>query len=142
MLGANVALRRRSAEARYAVACIALVLLLAMPLVTFCVLLSSERQTGTPLGSPIELAGAEQAPTDAYAMERETAVVLDAGPAATPEPAVSLAALISSARSRFASLIPWMISIWLLGVLVLSGRFVGGLVVAERLKRADSGAIP
>src|SRR5215813_1022010 len=143
MLGANAALRRRSAEARYTAACIALVLLLVLPLVTFLVLLSPAREATAPLGASFEPAAAlQQIGPDIDAMEGDNSRPPETAAVAAPEPPATLATLISSARLRFASLIPWMISIWLFGVLVLSGRFVGGLVVAQRLKRADSGAIP
>ena len=142
MLAANIALRRRSAEARYAAACVALLLLLALPLITFSILLSTGPADEASLHSSAEFVSAPEQP-GAQAYSAEDPISTEATyPATIPESPVTLATLISSARSRFASYLPWAISIWLLGVLLLSGRFVGGLVVALRLKRSDSAAIP
>ena len=141
MLVANVALKRRSAEARYAAACTALVLLLVLPAVTFCVLASTASEMAVPAASSSEFGDAlQQAGPSTNALEREDYVIDDANAAASEHP-VTLTTWMSSARLRFASLIPWLISTWILGVVVLSGRFVGGLVIAERLKRASSVAI-
>jgi len=141
MLGANVALKKRSAEARYAACCTALVLLLALPAVTFCVLASTASEIAVPAGSSDESAVAlQQARPNNYELEREN-YVTDESSLASSEPPATLTMWISSARLKFASLIPWLISTWILGVVVLSGRFAGGLVVAERLRRTNNTAI-
>src|SRR5262249_55277509 len=141
MLAANAALRKGTAQARYAAACIALVLLLALPLVTFCALLSTADEMAVRAPSAIESVEVpQQTDSSAYSLERNASLVPDVS-TSTPQGPTTLATLVSWARSRFASLLPWIISIWLLGVLGLSGRFIGGLVVAERLKRAESGRV-
>jgi beta-lactamase regulating signal transducer with metallopeptidase domain len=141
MLGANIALKKRTAEARYAAACMSLVLLLALPIVTLCILLSAPPENAPRAVSSSESPGASQ-PTNlnAYGLEHETYVADETGVASISELPI-VVTWMSSARARFASLIPWLISAWFLGVVVLSGRFVGGLVVAERLKRAGNVAI-
>jgi beta-lactamase regulating signal transducer with metallopeptidase domain len=143
MLATNVALKKRAAETRYAAACVALVLLLVLPVVTFWVVLSSTPEAAGRVAAAVEVGGAQERTRAEYYVAEPVVVAGDESrDVEAAEPPITLAALISSARSRFASLLPWMISIWLLGVLVLSGRFIGGLVVAERLKRAQNGPIP
>jgi beta-lactamase regulating signal transducer with metallopeptidase domain len=42
------------------------------------------------------------------------------------------------AGERFTLLLPWLVAAWFAGVILLSIRFVGGLIVAERLKRYEA----
>src|SRR6201999_2158742 len=41
-------------------------------------------------------------------------------------------------KRGFSALVPWLVALWFVGVLFLSLRFLGGLVVMRRLKRREA----
>src|SRR5262249_59125553 len=103
MLAANAALRKGTAQARYAAACIALVLLLALPLVTFCALLSTADQMAVRAPSAIESVEVpQQTASSAYSLERTASLVLDVT-TSTPQSPTTRPTLVTSPRTSFPS---------------------------------------
>ncbi len=116
----NALLARSSARARYTAACAALLLMLAMPLMTARVL-----GAGRP--------GTVEAPSSTRLAARPA----DAGVPAAHMP--SPLAESSDALARFA---PWIVLGWIAGVGLLAVRAAGGWVVANRLARRDTRPAP
>jgi beta-lactamase regulating signal transducer with metallopeptidase domain len=135
----SVFLRRCAASIRYGVACGALALMLVVSLATLFVM------SGGSLRPFDDRAGSKPVTTAA-----ETTPQPDLKPNARSEPMAQRAAASGSllsagpgslrewASERFTSLLPWLVAAWLTGVLLLSVRFLGGLIVAERLKRNEA----
>jgi beta-lactamase regulating signal transducer with metallopeptidase domain len=111
----------RSAAARYAIAVGTLVLMMASPVITFAWVL---RQTNPAVGyeaqGPLSLVGMPG--KDATVSARSGA------PFAPPEPVRSTAVL-------------WLVEAWFLGVLLLSLRTAGGLLLIARMRRKEIRAV-
>jgi len=106
-------LRGASARTRYGAACAALLLMVAVPVATFLVL---QRQ----------------------------AVVL-APPSLAAEAAEALASeapLLLRLKAALDPLLPWLLGAWALGVVLLSGRFLGGWARVQRLRRQGASPVP
>jgi beta-lactamase regulating signal transducer with metallopeptidase domain len=101
----SIALRRAKSTTRYALFCGALALMVVVPVITFAVLNVSP--------APAPIARATPAPADSGA-------VTSAPAPAQPEPVPSW--------------LPWLVRVWLAGVVLLSLRSAGGLILAQRLK--------
>jgi len=142
--GLASALRRRAANVRYAVACAAMLLMLALPAATGFIIAQS---------APQESAAATATPSAAITFDsRRQAITNGTTPfvgfgASQSVPAASSQTVAVAdappswrmwARERFVALMPWLVAVWFAGVLFLSLRFIGGLVVAQRLKRRDA----
>jgi beta-lactamase regulating signal transducer with metallopeptidase domain len=142
LMGSALALlRRHSANARYTVAMIAMLLMLALPLATFLQLSLASRSMGI----------------DETMLDTMTATNAEAQAAANPADnqsrlrprsmAIS-SALSLSAQSQggladgLASLLPWMVLFWLGGVSILSIRLVGGWKRTQRLRNLGTKPLP
>ncbi len=117
----NSLLARSSARARYTAACAALLLMLAMPLMTARVLANRPRPGAVPEPS---FARFEPGRSDAGSRQAEM-----------PSPFAES----SDALARFA---PWIVLGWIAGVGLLAVRAAGGWVVAGRLARRDTRPAP
>ena len=96
MLAANVALKKRAAETRYAAACVALVLLLAAPAVTFWLLVSSAPESSARVAVAVDFVSRqEQNRNGGEALEAAAAIGADLGDIDSAEPHFALGALIS-----------------------------------------------
>jgi beta-lactamase regulating signal transducer with metallopeptidase domain len=113
---------QRAAEARYLVACAAMLLMLASPIVSTAVIAAS-----TP-GSHAPDSNAPGAPKGWVTGDGMTALP-DAAPSG---PSSSL--WRERLTEWMAYGLPWLISIWLAGVLLLSVRLLTGYASAQRLK--------
>jgi beta-lactamase regulating signal transducer with metallopeptidase domain len=114
LAGASALFARRSPEARYALACLTLLLMLAAPVVT---LLGITRGT-PPLGPTTSAEGPSMAPRT------------------TAEPPLAL--VRGSFSDRVGGALPIFVTLWCAGVLLLSLRSLGGWVLAQRLKRSGT----
>ena len=115
-------LRRHTAQTRYVVACGALLLLLAMPVVTIVALLPDAAET----------TAAQQTP----AMEPTTTARAQALPAAgVPAAPVAPASWQQEAGAMLAAALPWLVLLWMTGVLALSMRYLAGWTYTVRLRR-------
>src|SRR5437899_6515347 len=111
----------RSASARYALAVSALVLMMVSPVVTFTWLRAQ--------ASPAVQTGAEGALTWARSStQHATALSGSRGPIAMTE-------------AGQATVMLWLVEAWFLGVLLLSLRTAGGMILIERMRRKEIKAV-
>ncbi|HYH87089.1 MAG TPA: M56 family metallopeptidase, partial [Pyrinomonadaceae bacterium] len=129
--------RSAGASVRYTGACVALALMLALPLATAALAVSSPRG----LFMREEISSSEGTWTDS-ARERlraERGINSDAPPAPRAEGQAvlsSTATLRDWASERLTILIPWLALAWLAGVLLLASRLAGGWLLVLRLRRS------
>jgi beta-lactamase regulating signal transducer with metallopeptidase domain len=112
----NAALRDASARLRYAIGCLFLVLLLALPVLTFTASL---------------LVG--QASTPAAGLQTRPINLAKPGFAFNPAPTL---------QNPLAPLLPWIVVLWTAGVVLLSLRWIGAWTVLYRQRRAASLPVP
>ncbi|HWX40540.1 MAG TPA: M56 family metallopeptidase [Blastocatellia bacterium] len=136
---ANSLLRKRTANARYALACTAMLFLLVLPVATFSALYTSVRPVKIETAPPMELTDERTVGRMEFA---DVEAVMASASAEAPNGASAAAILPAGkpslgdwVRLRFKSLLPWLVFAWALGVLTLTVRFAGGLVIASRLRR-------
>lgn len=135
-LSASLILRRRSANARYATACMAMLLMLIAPAATIVIIRATAElpatATNTEWGAlPLESVTLKQfQPPLVESVDNKE---IEPVRASTPDAIVKR---IQDALPRF---IPWFLALWFAGVLFLSLRFAGALVVVHRLKRVETG---
>jgi beta-lactamase regulating signal transducer with metallopeptidase domain len=116
----NHALRDSPARVRYAVSCLFLILLLALPVLTFTAAL--------PQASAPPIAGSWSPGTPA-AMHPVTA-------------ASAQGVTRPSLYDSITPLLPWIVALWISGVLLLSMRWIGAWTYLRRLRRAVSLPVP
>jgi TonB family protein len=112
----------RSSQMRYAVACLALGLMIALPLGTFAHLASVEYQLRAAFDS------------SAVAIEPGMILRVRAGELSAPWP-VRMAVALDHA-------LPWILLAWFAGVILFVGRLNVGLLVARRMRSAGTTAAP
>ncbi|HUT56621.1 MAG TPA: M56 family metallopeptidase, partial [Phycisphaerae bacterium] len=155
---AMTALRRRSANLRYALACMALVVMVAAPVATFCVISAGPTRDAPadPTGQETPDAAidtGEHAPPAAD-VRPSGAPILDSVPDAAPAEAPAEAILPvaspdadhlappvtigwTARASRFIQpALPWMVTAWVAGVAALAIWHIGGWVGLLRLRRS------
>jgi beta-lactamase regulating signal transducer with metallopeptidase domain len=115
----------RSAAARYALAVGALVLMLAAPVVTFGILWSGRANASSSLAQPISLSALP------HILAQRPAVSAPAGATVVP----NNGAPNSPAR---ADALLWFVELWFAGVIILSLRTAGGVLLIERMRRKDA----
>jgi len=120
-------LRGQSTNARYAAACAALLLMLAAPLATMAIVMSSAPGRIANELSPVSAAQPE---SQRLAVEIESAIA----PARTAKVTASPPPWSSIWSVRLASSLPWIILVWLLGVVCFSLRLIGGWLYTRRLQ--------
>src|SRR5262245_2612784 len=120
-------LRGASTNARYAAACVALLLMSSFPPFTIAIIgLSTPYKTAG--GLPHQFA--EQPASEPQPVEIEPTIVPTQADIASAPPQRRL--FIRAAP--ITTLLPWMILLWLLGVVFFSMRLVGGWLYTQRLK--------
>lgn len=133
---ARVALKRRTANLRYVASCAAMLLMLALPVITFVMLSSMAHETRVVM-------------TDRPAPPKQT-VKTNSLKNELGDDSLSVGELTRSPmptslrwklRELFSGVAPWLTSLWLAGVLLLSLRMLGGLVYARRLKSYGTGLL-
>src|SRR6185369_6553780 len=135
-LSVSVLLRRWAANVRYAAACGAMLLMLIAPAVTMLSIdYSSDRAPATELA--LELPQSDQVLAATAPLPID-----DLAPASQPEieagPAPQQTSIRQWAGERLPRTIPWLLALWFAGVLCLSLRFAGGLMMVHRLKRTET----
>src|SRR5262245_25812231 len=133
---ARVALKRRTANLRYLASCAAMLLMLAMPVITFVTLSSITHETQVVMTDP--RAPKQAVKTDSLKRELGdgSAIVGELNQSPTPtSPRWKL-------RELFPGVAPWLTSLWLAGVILLSLRMICGWVYARRLKSYGTGPLP
>jgi beta-lactamase regulating signal transducer with metallopeptidase domain len=134
--GVAVLLRKRAANVRYSVACAAMLLMLALPAATIFVISQSSKDEYIS-----QRTSSNKALSDFEARPESPAqgksISKSAGDFSAPPQPLSFGLW---AKERFTTLMPWLVALWFAGVLFLSLRFLGGLIVAQRLKRRRASA--
>jgi beta-lactamase regulating signal transducer with metallopeptidase domain len=118
LAGCNLTLRDSPARVRYAVSCLFLMVLLALPVLTFT----------------FSMAHAPD-PATGGAWKQAAAVVV---PPANRAPS----AIEPRFQESVAPFLPWIVAAWISGVILLSLRWIGAWTCLRRLRRAASLAIP
>ncbi len=128
LAGARLVLRNRSANARYLAACAALALMLMLMagnLLLFTALMPDTTTAQTRSQPSVTLPGGGlQVSIDTVNDDKE------GNRAVEPQPLFE-----QRAYARLKTLLPWIVSAWLFGVLALSIRLVGGFIQTSRLRR-------
>jgi len=120
-------LRGSSTNARYAAACVALLLMSSLPLVTITIIsLSTPGKTAS--GSPPQFVA--QPASEPQPVEIEPTIVPTRADIASASPRPWLL----NRPVNITPLLPWMILLWMLGVVFFSLRMVGGWLYTQRLK--------
>lgn len=110
----------RSAAARYALGVGALVLMLAAPVVTFGILWQGRADVNGSLAPSISLSALPRI------LAQSPAVSAPGGMIAAPNSAPRADALL------------WFVELWFAGVIILSLRTAGGVLLIERMRRKDA----
>jgi beta-lactamase regulating signal transducer with metallopeptidase domain len=134
---ARVALKCRTANLRYLASCAAMLLMLALPGITFVTLSSIVHGTQvvmTDLPAPPK----QTVKTDSLKSELGDDSLIFGGLNQSPTPTSPRWKL----REVFSGVAPWLTSLWLAGVMLLSLRMLGGWVYARRLKSYGTGPLP
>jgi len=137
-------LRRSSANARYVVGCLGLLIMAILPVVTFFVLPQSPAPemavVPVPSDSGAEFVDEQSAPvfsSPSQGMSYEPPT--DIEPAVVSAPPVVAEVSDEPWHVRFAGIcepcLPWLVLAWLAGVLLLSLRMLVGWAKVQRLKR-------
>jgi beta-lactamase regulating signal transducer with metallopeptidase domain len=135
----SVLLRRSTANVRYATACIAMLLMLIAPATTmFAVSGAQEPSVAGESGATTKLAETARAIARSADDQPLSGFVTSK---VEPAPASKASPMKRWAADRLPLAMPWLLAVWFLGVLLLSLRFAGGLVTAQRLKRVQTSAI-
>ncbi|MBC7933683.1 MAG: hypothetical protein H7Z38_24240, partial [Rubrivivax sp.] len=129
--------RNATANVRYMGACVALALMLALPVATAALAASSARG----LFAREEISSSEGMRTDSARERRraERGIKSDAPPATQADelaPVSSTATLREWAAERLTALVPFFTFAWLAGVLLLASRLFGGWLLVLRLRRS------
>lgn len=121
LAGVHRLLKERSTDARYAAACAALLMMLALPMMTMAVIMRSSPARSVIERQPVVAVSTEPAP---LMTQREEAT----------DSIQSIAGANSAASWNSEALLPWMILLWLGGVVFFSLRLIGGWVCTQRMK--------
>ncbi|HEY0547271.1 MAG TPA: M56 family metallopeptidase [Pyrinomonadaceae bacterium] len=129
----RVMLRRRASHVRYAVACGALLLMFALPVATT---LLAKRTLEQRQSASQELAREAGTVWKSEQAAAETEAAAQAKQATWTATETDAAQRLDTAtvQRRFTKLLPWLVALWLVGVLLLSLRVLGGWAMAQRLK--------
>lgn len=133
----SLLLKRANANVRYLVSCAALLWMLALPVATAVYIEGRSHARATQAA---QTADARDGATNAHAQDNSAANASAA--TATTQVSYVYTALVWPVAAEswrparwFALLMPWLVSIWLAGVLVLSLRVLGGWALTQRLAR-------
>jgi beta-lactamase regulating signal transducer with metallopeptidase domain len=119
-------LKRGSSALRYAVSCAAMLAMLVLPIITFAILYSDPNYANASPG----LSPAQSKVENRYSVMSDLA----------DDPLLSRTERAAEASSKWdlrvitSRLAPWLTSLWLAGVILLSLRMLGGWLYAQRLK--------
>lgn len=131
LAGVQTLLRGRAANVRYAAACAALVLMLLLPAATF---LSHGGPAGGAKVDEMSLQTPPRLDASAAAGELGRTTGRPDGASAKTEQALPQRML----TARLDPLLPWFSLAWLVGVLGLTARVLGGLAYTRRLTRLEN----
>jgi beta-lactamase regulating signal transducer with metallopeptidase domain len=133
---ARVALKRRTANLRYLASCAAMLLMLALPVITFVTLSSMAHKTQVVMTDPSP--PKQTVKTDSLKGEPGEDSLIVGASSQSPAPTSSW----RQPREVVSGAAPWLTSLWFAGVILLSLRMLGGWVYARRLKSYGTGPLP
>ncbi|MVN77371.1 hypothetical protein GO988_13630 [Hymenobacter sp. HMF4947] len=136
LAGALPLLRRQRAEVRYAVAASMLASLVVAVGLTFGIYCQST--PAAVVAAPAVAGVSAASPTSAALAPLAAAVV---SPAASPAGLAASWAWLQANSALVDAYLPIVVVAWLLGLLLMSGRLAGGLLVANRLRWAGTQAL-
>jgi bla regulator protein blaR1 len=131
----SLILRRRSANVRYAAACMAMLLMVIAPAATLVTIRATNDLPLTDVARDWDTSQLEPVTLKQFQpplVESVDNKEIEPVRASTPDAIVKR---IQDALPRF---IPWFLALWFAGVLFLSLRFAGALVVVHRLRRVET----
>jgi len=140
----SVLLRRSTANIRYAAACVAMLLMLIAPAVT---MFAVSRALNPSQVSAAEARSGNAQPTSVVTLtvdDGQVAGLQVAGSVVSEDQSTSslqVSPMKQWAADHLPRAMPWLLALWFFGVLILSLRFAGGLMTAQRLKRVETSAI-
>ena len=126
----RAALPLRAARLRYAAACAAMLAMLAAPVATFALLRGAEVDAG-PIAA--EVAATEASPAPVSGPVAGPVSKIDAAPEST---------WLAVPRATLEAAMPWILTIWLAGVCLLSVRLARGWAAARRIRVIGCAAPP
>jgi beta-lactamase regulating signal transducer with metallopeptidase domain len=128
----SLLLRRFSANVRYAAACAAMLLMLIAPATTMVIV----RGQSFDSAEVVVIQSAPDVADDESSFDSLPQSQGSIEPADSTQPdSISL-----WAQERLPRAMPWLLALWFAGVLCLSLRFAGGLLMIRRMKRTETGA--
>lgn len=128
-------------EFRYSLALLTLLLMIVAPVVTAFQLSGRPAVTVPGEASSADTQSSvvvEPLPSVRVAFEHFTAVREDARRASP----VAVASGVVAAQGRASSLMPWLVRLWLLGAALFALRFVGGMVLVNRVRFETGSSVP
>lgn len=134
--GFSILIRRFSANVRYAAACGAMLLMLIAPAAT---MLAISTGVDNPAREITVGTGLSDQSNKTFELSPTTSMPASQ-PEIEPAPASQTASLKQWTQERLPRAMPWLLALWFAGVLFLSLRFAGGLVMVHRLKRSETSA--
>lgn len=132
LVAANFVLRKSTANKRYVVSCAALLLMAALPVATFF-LIANDLQ---PRRQTIENAvRAEIATIQNGRTKLIVSLHNHTNTTSTNKESAASVFNLETLKTYLAVCMPYLVSIWLFGVFILSVRAIGGWILVQRLKR-------
>ena len=124
-------LRKADATLRYVLSCTALMLMVSLPLITYGTL--APNQTTTAFGAlpPSDTLSTQASPLRQVLQQPVASQVTQPEPLLATGEASAQTLTLPRAPEAY---LPWLVGLWLLGVIVLSLRLVGGLIASHSLK--------
>lgn len=134
-VASSVLLRRFTANVRYAAACGGMLLMLIAPVVTILTISSATTQLNS-----VAVTGTDKVVQTSEAIAPQPVNQLAVAPESQVEfvPASQPNSIKHWAKDRLPRAIPWLLALWFAGVLFLSLRFAGGLVMIHRLAQVET----
>ncbi len=123
-------LRSSSSTLRYKLSCLALVLMLLAPIATFMYLTPSAKPVYNFVDKPEQTILSQQTQQVSTPERTETTAPQQAVIPEVKETKVYK----PSIRFSFKGYLPWLVALWLIGVLILSVRLLGGLWLTHQLR--------
>jgi len=129
----DLVLARSRASLRYLSACVAFALMLLAPVATFFVLRGQATPPVSHVRSLMATPLLSQEELTPLAPQHRAAPARQLRPFSAPRTPF---ARLASARVSFSRLLPWVVELWVLGVVIVSLRLIGGWWLVRRLARA------
>lgn len=130
---ANFAFRRSSANKRYLLACGALLLMAALPIATF-VLIASELPSRANVDNTVQTSAANTTPNE-KPKSLPAIIKKQISNVTTNKESIASSFSQQNVKLYLAAVMPYFVTIWLVGVFLLSVRAIGGWLLVQRLKK-------